>query len=765
LRGISTNPFARRSTRLRSAPIARPATPLARAVAAPAPIAVPARPLDLFATLALALAAVLPPIGFVALPELIGLIGPLPTAASLIGAVVLAPAAVGVVAALLGLGRVRARFGARGDKEHEYAICRVLGQTLLLAWALGLAALDPGSSAAAPCLLIAILAMVSGWSFLLHLILSPRPSAVRRIAAIVIDLALLSAFLHFGQGAAAIWYPAYLAIAFYAGFRFGFGALVTAAAGGVVGFGAVAATTPVWQAQPGLAAGLALMLAAMPGGVATLIRALARSREEADAASAAQTRFLSVIGQGLRGPVDAMARALPGAEAADAGLPAQALLQQISEVLDLAAIETGSFAPEIEPFDLHAVVNDTLALLHGAAAQRGLLLSLRLDPHVPYRLCGWPQQFAQIVNSLVIAVIGASEAGTIRIDVRAAGTIDAVVPLRISVRGHGGVADGAFDMAVVGRLAELMGGHVVADGPAAWAVSLPLALDEATMPVPLDLAQRPVLLVTDDSQFAGELAEPLGAWNADTRWVGGLDDALVYVERFETPLSPVLIVDGRVRVIPALSFVHRAALVRDEPPPILFVAEAAQIGALAGIGDGELTGLLPAPVSDRLLENALHALPTIPIQPMMAAVEPAAPAVAYAETDDRVTPIAAHPRYVAEPAASVDARVIAGLRNLSGSGNFFAEIVDSFRTDSRQIMDRIAAAADSGDLTAFTRAIHALRRCAATVGGTGLCELALSLRGITAAELRQQDAAIVQRLAAELARFNSALVEFLPRAG
>jgi HPt (histidine-containing phosphotransfer) domain-containing protein len=150
---------------------------------------------------------------------------------------------------------------------------------------------------------------------------------------------------------------------------------------------------------------------------------------------------------------------------------------------------------------------------------------------------------------------------------------------------------------------------------------------------------------------------------------------------------------------------------------------------------------------------------------MPAAVEPAAPAVAYPDADDRVTPIAAHPRYVAEPAASVDARVIAGLRNLSGGGNFFAEVIDSFRGDSRQIMDRIAAAADAGDVGAFARGIHALRRCAATVGGTALCELALSLRGITAAELRQQDAAIVQRLAAELARFNSALVEFLPRAG
>ena len=732
---------------------------------------VPSRPIDLFATLALALAGVAVPVAFVAAPETLGQIGPLPTVVSLIGALVLASVAVGLAAMLIGVGGLRARFRARADREHEYAIGRVLAQTLLLLGAFAWAVIEPEAAAAVPCLVVAIFASVTGWSSLLHLILSPARSPARRIAAIVVDLGLLSAFLHFGGGQAAALYPAYLVVAFYSGFRLGLGPLVAAAASGVIGFGAVAATTPFWQAQPGLAAGLTVMLAAMPAGVATLIRALARSQDEAKAASAARTRFLSVIGQGLRGPVDAMARALPAAEAEVQGLPTQALLAQISEVIDLASIESGAFAPDIEPFDLHAVVNDAIALLRGAAAQRGLSVALRIDPYVPYRLTGWPQQLAQILNSLVIAAIAGGEGGAIRVEVGAAGRAGISVPLRIAVQAQGGATDGAApDLVVVSRLAELMGGRVVAEADAAWTVTLPFEIDDDTQPVPLDLAQRPVLLVTEDSQFAGELAEPLNAWNADTRWVGGLDDALIYVERFETPLSPVLIVDGRVRVIPALSFVHRAALVRDDPPYILFVADAGQVGSLAGIGDGELTGLLPAPVSDRLLESALHALPMIPV---VAAAVPAERAIAavqrpapvYDDSDDRVTPIAAHPRYAPEAATVVDLHVLAGLRTLSAGGNFLAEVIDSFRTDSRQIMDRIAAAADAGDLAAFGRGIQALRRCAATMGATSLCDLALSLRDITAAELRQQDAAIVQRLAAELARFNSALAEFLPRAG
>ncbi|HEX5320546.1 MAG TPA: Hpt domain-containing protein, partial [Stellaceae bacterium] len=133
--------------------------------------------------------------------------------------------------------------------------------------------------------------------------------------------------------------------------------------------------------------------------------------------------------------------------------------------------------------------------------------------------------------------------------------------------------------------------------------------------------------------------------------------------------------------------------------------------------------------------------------------------------DDRVTSIAAHPRYAPETATPVDARVMAGLRALSGGGEFLGEVIDSFRADSRQIMERIGAAAGAGDTTAFVRGIHALRRCAATLGGASLCELALSLRDVSAAELRQQNGAIVQRLSAELARLDAALVEYLPRAG
>lgn len=733
----------------------------------------------------LVLAALLAPVAVVTLPGGLLAIGPRPTAVSLVAALLLAPGAVAAATTMSGLAQLCRDWRARRDGEHGHAIGRIFVQVLVLFYAV---AVVRAGAAAAPSLLVAMLALVSGWCFLLLAIISRTPSPWRRNAAIALDCALLSALLHFGAAATAACYPLYFAAICCAGLWLGPGALAVSAASGVVGFAAVVATTPFWRGQPGLAAGLVVALAATPAGLALLVRAAARSRAEAAAASAARARFVTELGRGLRAPVSAMGRIVSGAVPAieaDAGeaaptlpLPARALLSQISEVLDLAAIEAGEFAPAVEAFDLHAIVNDAVSVLRAAAGERGIALALRIDPHLPYRLCGWPRQLAQIVNSLVVTAIAASGAGTLRIEFAADRRDRGSVELRLDIRSREGAAaqpdDDRFGLGVARRLVELMGGRLLAAADpgrgVGWTVRLPLTVDAAPPQAPFDLARHPVLIATEDARLAAELAEPLAAWNADLRWVGGLDDALVYVERFDTPLNPVIIVDGRRRAIPALSFVHRAALARAEPPFVLFIVDFAQRANLAELADGELAALLPAPLDAELLENALHALPLAP-----AAATAASPAVADGTrppmaadapvaAEDGVIPIAAHPRFASETAAVVDARVVASLRAL-GSGDFLYEVIDSFRADARQIMERVAAAADAADAAGFTRAVHALRRCSATVGGGQLGELAMLLREVSEPELQQQGAAIVQRLGAELARLEAALLEYLPQPG
>src|SRR5205085_4413227 len=134
----------------------------------------------------------------------------------------------------------------------------------------------------------------------------------------------------------------------------------------------------------------------------------------------------------------------------------------------------------------------------------------------------------------------------------------------------------------------------------------------------------------------------------------------------------VLVVDGRTKPLAAMSFVERASALDGTPPFALFVAEPAQLAALAELEDGEVAAYLPAPLSPQLLANAIHALPlradaAARSEAMAQNTPRAAGAVdGAAPFGDRVTPIAAHPRFAAEATPVVDPRRMEALRELGG---------------------------------------------------------------------------------------------------
>jgi DNA-binding response OmpR family regulator len=169
-------------------------------------------------------------------------------------------------------------------------------------------------------------------------------------------------------------------------------------------------------------------------------------------------------------------------------------------------------------------------------------------------------------------------------------------------------------LAVADRLIGLMGGRLAVEidprRSLAMTVELPFAIDQASLALPLDLAHLPVLVVTKDAEFVGDLIEPLEAWRADPRWIGAGDQALAYLASFDPGTRrAVLIVDGRGDVLQALSWTHRAGAERGaESAYVLFVADEPRIDSVIGLADGELDGILPAPFTASALRGALHAL-------------------------------------------------------------------------------------------------------------------------------------------------------------
>jgi hypothetical protein len=129
---------------------------------------------------------------------------------------------------------------------------------------------------------------------------------------------------------------------------------------------------------------------------------------------------------------------------------------------------------------------------------------------------------------------------------------------------------------------------------------------------------------------------------------------------------------------------------------------------------------------------------------------------AVAPSADRVTPIAAHPRFAADPTPTVDADVIAKLRELGGEDDFLHDVIETFRTDAAQIMHRLDRATAANPV-AFAQGLRALRQAAGHVGGTRLCQLAVSLRGPTGNDLRDHGSAHLHRLNAQIDRLTAGL--------
>ena len=187
---------------------------------------------------------------------------------------------------------------------------------------------------------------------------------------------------------------------------------------------AAGAGVAIWPDQPWLAGGAAgaVLLVAVVAGMCWW---LAWGKRRAESANAAKTRLLAALGDDLRKPLRAIARAGAAIDRsafdpdewdkiARMRLDARAMLLQLEDIRTCLDIESGSFAPETRSFDLYRLANGVVASLRppgrrarhrrGAADRPAAALSAaRLaapaaaDPHRAFDLCGaavWQDQAA-----------------------------------------------------------------------------------------------------------------------------------------------------------------------------------------------------------------------------------------------------------------------------------------------------------------------------------------------------------------------------------
>jgi PAS domain S-box-containing protein len=301
-------------------------------------------------------------------------------------------------------------------------------------------------------------------------------------------------------------------------------------------------------------------------------QALARARDDAEAANRAKSAFLANTSHELRTPLNGMiglARMASSAETSELQRrgylsqiadTAQSLAGIISDILDLSKIEAGRLQIENTSFDLVALLAALEHTYQTLAGAKGLSLSFEAAPSLAGAVSGDPLRVRQIVTNFLTNAIKFTERGQVRVAARrgddGAVHIDVVdtgpgIPPETqallfrpftqadqsTTRRFGGTGLG---LSICRELALLMGGEVGVDsrpgeGSRFWA-RLPLVpaagpAAEAPPPMPNGLAGMRVLMVEDNAVNMMIAVAMLQSWGVEVTQAHDGRQALAAVER------------------------------------------------------------------------------------------------------------------------------------------------------------------------------------------------------------------------------------------
>ena len=556
-----------------------------------------------------------------------------------LGLALLGPGLAAITLALRGVNAVTRDLTIRPDSEPQQAILRLFVSGAVLVYLGALAYAGESGEAILPLLAVDLPGMLTAWLLFIHLMAYPAPSPMRRAAAMVNDITLISVFLHVGGAYAAPWFAIYLWLVLGFGFRFGVRSMLACAALACVGFVAVFATTPYWELRWPVAAGVVFALLLLPSTTIGFIRRLNAAKDETVEVAKDKSRFLAILSQELRAPLNnaigmglLMGRTQLDADQRDMlatmHYSTRTLLGLINDLFDLSQVEAGKSPPAIESFALTEVLGSAVALVRTPASAKGLALTMRIDPRLPHVCRGMPQQLRQAMVYLLGNAVATTRKG--HVDLRAAlvDRDEGWVSLTVAVRDGGpGLAREEqaqlFDMAAKGaerssgiglaiakQLIEMMGGTIAVTSEIAkgstFTVTLTLGQDPSDIVRAPDLTGQQLVLISSDAGFAGAVEAKLKSWRGQALWIDDTEKALGELALAGKGVRPaVVIIDGTQNPLAGLSLAHRAATAMASPPVILFIAPERGSDAIAGLATAQIAAVVEAPLSDGDLASAL----------------------------------------------------------------------------------------------------------------------------------------------------------------
>jgi two-component system sensor histidine kinase BarA len=113
------------------------------------------------------------------------------------------------------------------------------------------------------------------------------------------------------------------------------------------------------------------------------------------------------------------------------------LLSIINDILDFSKLEAGKLSLENIPFEFRDSIEEVVALQAPSAHEKGLELSLTVDPTIPPSIVGDPLRIQQVLTNLVGNAIKFTERGNIDISVELRNQSDDAVELQFMVQDTG----------------------------------------------------------------------------------------------------------------------------------------------------------------------------------------------------------------------------------------------------------------------------------------------------------------------------------------
>jgi two-component system sensor histidine kinase RpfC len=547
--------------------------------------------------------------------------------------------------------RLKRRINARPDTEFQQAFLRFLIGVIAYFYFSSDWVLHP-EKIYSSIHFVALFFITTSSLILAGSLLDLRASPLRRLFGAMVDFTTASFLLLIGGETSAPLVGIYLWVTLGNGFRYGVPYLFLSTVLSAVGFGSVLVFNAFWNSHLALGIGILFTMIIVPLYAASLTRQLHTAVSRANEANLAKSRFLANMSHELRTPLngvigvaDLLTETNLNKEQEEFAqiihASANTLLELIDNVLDISRIEAGRIGVTEEDFDLHRLINGTIAMMERLAHAKGLVLAAHIAPQTPFLLHGDARHLRQVLINLIGNAIKFTEHGRVDMYIRPIGqsqpqrlrfeVVDTGIGIPESsqarifdsftqadptvTRRFGGTGLGT---AIAKQLVETLGGQIglhsrEGEGTTFWfelPFVLQVALEESTEEL-FDAPMRVAILA--GSEQTTRLQAVIQTWGAETvtadnttrlaaelsaYLTGGTPLGAVVVERSALPGDPVTF----LRLLRDDTSLATLPVILIESDPTVALARDLQL-----VREG-YASVLRTPVNTTLLFNAIHAV-------------------------------------------------------------------------------------------------------------------------------------------------------------